>query len=274
MSGADTNANSLYATLTSGVSFTLPTPDLSASQFQLPITAAINADILHLANSDLTSGVQGGAGTFDVLMKGVKAQLEGEYKAGRITGAEYTKAYIALTEQAIQGSIQFLLGRDQAYWQAVVAQTQAITARTQAETAKAQLALARYQAEAAKADYALTKLKLATEGMQYDTLNYTLSNILPAQKLLLGEQMEAQRAQSTDMRSDGATVGGLLGKQKALYEQQILSYRQDAMTKGAKIFSDAWTVLRTTDDAMPVPDGFSETNLNAVLASVRTALSI
>jgi hypothetical protein len=49
-----------------------------------------------LTNADLTTGAINGTGAFDKLMVGVAAQLQGEYDAGRITGAEYTKAYISI----------------------------------------------------------------------------------------------------------------------------------------------------------------------------------
>lgn len=276
MSGGDTVANGLFTTLTAGVNFTLPTVDLTLPAFQIPDSPGTYAAVTKLTPADLTEGTVGGAGVFDQLMRGVKSHLEVEFKANRITGAEYTKAYIALVEQALQGAVQFLVNRDQSFWQATVAQTQAITARTQAETAKTELAIARYKAETSKAEYALTKMKLATESVQYDTGSYQLNFLLPAQKILLGEQMEAQRAQSADTRSDGAIVAGLLGKQKALYDQQIVSYQQDAKTKGAKIWSDAWTVMRTTDDATTPPAQFTDTpgNLNTVLSNLRTDLGI
>jgi hypothetical protein len=64
---------------------------------------------LKLINADLTTGAINGTGTFDKLMVGVAAQLQGEYDAGRITGAEYTKAYITLTQSALVHHYNFYL---------------------------------------------------------------------------------------------------------------------------------------------------------------------
>jgi hypothetical protein len=177
--------------LTDGVSFEVPNVDLSGTQFAFPgdVTAAMYAVLTKLTNEDLTTGVDG-TGTFDVLMKSFAAHLKVEYNANRITGAEYTKAFIALTESAMSGAVQFLLGRDQAFWAAQNAQIAAITARVGLETAKVQHAALQFQALTAEADYALTKLKLATEDAQYGTLKYQLDNTLPAQHGQVLQQTE------------------------------------------------------------------------------------
>lgn len=274
MSAGDTLANTLFSTLTSGVSFALPAVDLSAAEYRLPASEAITADIPRLSNEDLTAGQVSGDGTFDVLMRGVKAQLEGEFKAGRITGAEYTKAYIALTQEAIQGSVQFLLGRDQAYWQAVVAQAGAVTARVQLQTAMAQLAAQRYQASLAASEFALTKMKLATEEASYEAAAYQVSSLLPANLDLVKEQKEAARAQTLDTRTDGIAVNGSVGMQKALYSQQITSYKRDAENKAAKIFADAFTVIKTLDEGAAVPDQFTQANISSILLAMRNNLSL
>lgn len=44
---------------------------------------------------------------------------------------------------------------------------------------------------------------------------------------LVAEQMESQRSQTTDFRSDGLPVTGLTGKQKALYGYRSLSYKRE-----------------------------------------------
>jgi len=44
--------------------------------------------------SDLTTEVPDGPGVFDVMMKSIKNHIQEEYEENRITGEEYTKAYI------------------------------------------------------------------------------------------------------------------------------------------------------------------------------------
>lgn len=181
--GGDVLASELMAALLTGEDVNIPTINFSGSEYSIP--GDINSDaydvLVKLSDSDLTTGAINGTGAFDKLMVGVAAQLQREYDAGRITGAEYTKAYIALTGSALSSSLQYLLSRDAAYWQAVQAQAASVTARVQLATVKAENARAQIEALTAKSNYALTKLKLATEDVQYGSLKYKLDNIDPLQ---------------------------------------------------------------------------------------------
>jgi hypothetical protein len=243
--GAELEANSLMTALLGNENFDLPDIDMSGTDWDLPggINNPALGELPRLTNDDLTTKQVDGDGTFDYLMSSVKAHLMVEFKNNRITGAEYVKAYIALTEAAMQNATQYLIQRDGAFWQAATAQMNLLTARAQLAIAKAQFVNQKFDALTAKANYALTKLKLSTESVTYCTAQYNLSTMLPQQYVLLteqiagakeqtklttgqikltGEQMESQRSQTTDTRSDGLPVTGLTGKQKAMHEQQRL----------------------------------------------------
>jgi hypothetical protein len=279
--GAETEANALMTSLLAGVAFDVPTPDLSGAEFEIPLDPGLVLPVA-LTNADLTTGVVGGAGTFDQVMKSILAHLGGEYEKNRITGEQFTKAYIELTSASLGNAVQYLLGRDQAYWGAVAAQMQAkiataqfVTARVQLEIAKADLAAKQYEAKTNEANYALTKLKLATESIGYCVAKFQLDEMLPVQKTMLTEQMEAARAQTMDTRSDGLTmVVGVLGKQKALYDQQITSYKRDAETKAAKLFTDAWITQKTIDEGLLPPGQFANANLDIILNRMRVNLEL
>lgn len=272
--GGDVLASELMLALLTGEDVSIPTIDFSGSEYSIP--GDINSDaydvLVRLSDSDLTTGAINGTGAFDKLMVGVAAQLQREYDAGRITGVEYTKAYIALTGSALSSSLQYLLSRDAAYWQAVQAQAASVTARVQLATAKAQNAAAQLEAKNIKATYALTKLQLAKADADYGSAKYTLEEILPVQKINVQEQAEAQRAQTMDTRSDGTTaVTGSIGKQNALYAQQIISYQKDSQLKAGKIFSDIWTVQKTVDESPDVPDAFGYETINDVMQTIITS---
>lgn len=269
--GADTEANALLISLTSGDDFVIPDIDLSGPEYQIPGdgTGPAYDPIEPLTEAKLTTRVVGGTGMFDGLMVTFSAHLKAEFEKGRITGSDYTKAYIALTESALSGAVQYLLGKDQAFWQAQLAQAQAITAKVQLATAKVQMAAVQIEAMNAKAGYALTKLKLSTESVTYCTAQYNLTNMLPQQLEVLKEQTEAQRAQTLDTRTDGTTIVGLLGKQKALYTQQITSYQRDAEVKTAKLFTDAWITQKTMDEGLLPPNGFTNTSLDTILTKLK-----
>ena len=282
--GADTTANTLLTSLLAGNSFDLPDVDLSDDMFQIPVDdGSLLDNVEKLTNEDLTTRVVDGSGVFDALMSGLSAHLKKEYEQNRITGEQYTKAYTASLGGALQTATSFLLGRDQAYWQAVLAQMQArtteiqvVTARVQLEVAKAQLATARIQALNAEAEFGLTKMKIATEDQQYCLLKmqteqgeYTLNEIMPTQKTLLEEQVEVQRAQTLDTRTNGAEIRGSVGKQKDLYTQQITSYQRDAEVKAAKLFTDAWITQKTIDEGLLAPGAFRNESVNVILRNIK-----
>ena len=277
--GADTEANALIASLTAGEDFTIPSIDLSGPEFQFPggPGGPLYQIIKPLTIDQLTTGEVGGSGVFDQLMKSMGAHLTKEMEKGRITANEYSKVYIQGMESALGAGVQFLLGRDEAFWNAQSAQVQAFTARVQMETAKVELASQQLTALNMRAGFALTKLKLASESVTYCTAQYNLDKMLPQQFINLGvqekllkEQVESQRAQTADVRTDGFSVAGLMGKQKDLSSQQILSYQRDSEVKAAKLFTDAWITMKTIDEGLLPPSNFQNTSLDAVLATLKT----
>lgn len=269
--GAEVEANRLLLALTEGEDFALPNIDMSGPEWDIPggDGSPIFAEVTRLTNEDLTTRVVGGSGTFDALMASASAHLKQEFKEGRITGGEYTKAYIATLESCMGNATQYLLGRDQAYWAAAMAQIQAVSARVALATSKAQYVLAKFQALNAKSEYALTKLKLSTESETYCAALFNVEQTLPQQLKLLIEQTEAQRAQTLDKRSDGATVSGSIGKQKELYTQQITSYQRDAEVKASKLFTDAWITQKTIDEGLTPPNGFTNSSIDDVLTTLK-----
>lgn len=217
--GADVVADALMDSLLVGEAFTLPTVNLNDPAFSFPTIVGnpLYAQIAKLTNADLTTRTVGGAGTYDAIMQSQAVHLQQEFTAGRITGAEYAKAYVALAQSAGSQAVQYLLGKDQAYWAAVIAQGQALTARVQLETAKAQLAIALIEANNQRATFALNKIRLANEDAQYGITKYTLANMLPAQTA----QITAQTALTT--------------KQTSVVEQEILVKQQEVLVKQQQV---------------------------------------
>ena len=267
--GGDVLASELMAALLTGEDVNIPTIDFSGSEYSIPgdINSAAYDVLVRLSDSDLTTGAINGTGAFDKLMVGVAAQLQGEYDAGRITGVEYTKAYIALTGSALSSSLQYLLSRDAAYWQAVQAQAASVTARVQLATAKIQNAAAQLEAMNVRANYALTKLKLASMDIEYATGQYNLENLLPS-------QLAQTNAQTSLLSYDLTTVkpaevanlnkqGTLLDSQKLGQDKQnetanytlinLLPKQVDLLGEQiAGAVKDTETKTYTLDELMPV----------------------
>jgi len=120
---------------------------------------------------------------------------------------------------------------------------------------------------------ALQKRNLTSDA---DIKDFNLTNTLPTQVTLIGEQItltteqsEAERSKTLDARSDGATVVGSVGKQKDLYTQQIDSFIKDAQHKTAKMYLDGWITQKTLDEGLTAPTQLTNIEINEVLAAVR-----
>lgn len=270
--GGEIEAKKIFDYLTQGLDMTLPEIDWNDEMWKLPFDkdSSMFKPIPQITNAELTSGCVNGSGVFDQLMQSVKAHLDVEFKSQRITGAEYAKTYIALMESAMANATQFLLQRDQAYWQAQAAQMQAFIGMVGTATAKADYVKTLSEAKTAAAGYALTIMKLSTEDMAYGTAKYNLDQILPQQWELVKEQTEVQRAQTLGNRKDGSPVAGVLGKQTELYGQQIVSYKRDAEVKAARPFIDAWITMKSIDEGLLPPAGFENASIDKVLTKLKT----
>ena len=109
-----------------------------------------------------------------------------------------------------------------------------------------------------------------------DTKDYQLASVLPTQVTLVEKQViltveqgEAERAKTLDVRADGATVIGSVGKQKDLYTQQIDSFIKDAQHKTAKMYLDGWITQKTLDEGLTAPGELVNAEIDDVLAGVR-----
>lgn len=264
--GSELDATYLYTQLVGADNDDLPAMDLDDETHVVPWTK--DSDVLKpVVKLEITEVVA----DLHALMDGLGQELKKEHDAGRITGAKYAETYIALTQAALASAVQFVLGKDQAFWMSAKTQADAITSHNQNELARQNVALARAQ-------FALTKLKLATEDSQFGQSEYTRLTMLPAQKSMTDEQKESQRAQTSNTRSDGSTpVAGIMGAQKDLYVQQKQSYIDDTKIKAARVFSDLWTTQKTLNDLVSVPDAFDpspgsdgETFINSIFGNLKT----
>lgn len=200
---SDVVAQHLYDGLVSAGEFDVPTVNLSDPQFANPDFTGndLIAQLSRLTEADLTSRSPEGSGLFDGLMESIKAHLNEEHTSNRITSKEYADTYVALTSAALGNAVQFLLSRDQAYYQSVlvqkqaeVAAIQAVTARVELEKAKAELISVQADAKTRAAQYVHTMIMAAGEDAkrcltekqssvaqaQYDQTLYETAQILPA----------------------------------------------------------------------------------------------
>lgn len=175
----------------------------------------------------ITDGTLTGNGIFDVWMRAIGAHLLREYKEGRITGDEYAKAYIAILNNLLNAAVQFL---------------------TQDASVFMQLEKLKYELPILEAQLKLADKDLELKGKQID--NATKDLELKGKQLdLLAEQAKAAQAQYKDT-IDGVPVGGVLGKQMAIYTAQAKGFKDQALQAAAQMMINTWNVRRNTDEGL------------------------
>lgn len=221
-----------------------PNIDLSSDEFTIkidqdsPLFSYISKlDINELTNRDET-------GAFDVIAKSVKSLIREEFEGGRITGADYSKSYTALLEVALSNSVQFLLNKDKSYWESQQGQFDAMAKKVGIELIKAQISQSQMESLNQQVNYANGKISLMTQKENYCT---AVAN---------REITIAKNAELQDTQID-------------LYKQQIVSYKRDSEVKAARIFTDAWITMKTIDEGLLAPDGFTNEHLDDVLKSIK-----
>ena len=114
-------------------------------------------------------------------------------------------------------------------------------------------------------------IKEQVEAQRSQTLDTRSDNLTPVagtigiQKSMMREQVEAERAKTIDTRTDGTIIIGSIGKQKDLYTQQIDSFVKDAKHKTAKMYLDGWVTQKTLNEDLDAPAELS----NVTVAGVR-----
>lgn len=192
-------AQNAYTELAPDADFPSVPLDLSGDNYALPSTGEGNSlygSVDKISLDNLTDGETTGPGTFDKLMASMRAHLEHEFECNRISGEEYTKAYIALTTAALTTGTSFLLQKEQAFYQNQLVQMQARSAEIQAVIAAAQLeeqkqsaVAAQFNALNARAQFALTKMQLASACAEINRIEQEIA-VTAARKL----QVEAETA--------------------------------------------------------------------------------
>ena len=275
MADIDIRSKELLSSVTEGLDFSIPNVDFDDSAFDIPesLANALQNTPEQLTIDTLTECVVDGNGCFDKVMTALKAHLNLEYEAGRITGAEYTKAYIASMQGALQFSVQYLLGKDNAFFQALGTQASALRANIDAYTAKVQLAIAQAQAHQLKAQYATTVLQLSATEEQKELVE-AQTEVQKQQKGLLLEQTEQAHAQVSDTQLDGSTpVTGYTGNQNKLLKQQVEAFKHDAIVKGSKIFTDSFATQLSMSTATVAGTGLDAQGIAKATSALQASIA-
>lgn len=219
-------------------------PDITPSIVPVTIDTTITGTVPdEVTVADLTDGNVQGNGVFDQLMRAVGRHLTLEYDANRITGADYTQAYIGSIAAVLQSSVQFVLSKDREV--------------LSAELVKEQILKTRADTEATLQAATLTKQQQSTEALR-GVVTAGQANKIAAEERLVKWKTTTEQAQtlSTVKNADddtdivllnGSTAVGTMGKQQLLYQRQADGFLRDAEQKAAKLFADLAAVRYTTN---------------------------
>lgn len=248
--GGSDEAEAVFDRLVEDGDFDFPDIDFDSSDFQIPPTAGnpLYENINPIDLTQLTTRVVGGPGVFDALMDAMSAHLKSQYEQDRITGREYADVYTAAIQGAMSQAVQFLMGKDNAYWQAVMTQAQAQTAainavrsRIELENTKLEYFTRKAGAKTAAADFAVKKLQLALmdqdfcqkllekDALQLDVENKKFVNdfMLPLQRDQLQGQVDQIQAVITGIGWDNqlkeADVEQMLPKRIEMLDSEMQS---------------------------------------------------
>lgn len=187
---------------------------------------------------DLTEQSLTGAGVLDALLTTIKLHLDREFQEERIKGNEYANAYVQLVSAALNAAVQYAVSKPES--EAKVADMEALRPSTVLASEKNVVKI--------ETEKELIRAKLMTEIAQtMDVIEWT-----PGQPI---------------------SVLGVIGKQKALYEEQKQGYVKDAIIKAAKIYADtAHLQLNVNENYTNGSNGLSDGHIATMMAKVSGAV--
>lgn len=189
--------------------------------------------------TDLTAVTATGGGAFDTLMAAVAANIEKEFLAGRIKGAEYSQVYLGALESTLRTALEYLLQRDRNVLEAQLLEQQVLKAQVEVQVLEQQRLNAAQELLVLQAQ--VDKLIAEKEIIEASQLKTDQEIALLAQKVL------TERAQVEAGIADPTSV---IGRQNSLYQAQTEGFERDAEQKAANIMVGVWNVLRTTDSTV------------------------
>lgn len=239
-----------------------------------------------IETKQLTGGALDEAGVFDELMRSFKSHIQEEHTANRITDQNYSTVYLGGMEAAMRAALEFVLNKE--LNNARIEQIQKQNLKLDEDTAlvQAQIALINKQIEQATAEIALINARVITEGHNADLVEENAVNagkqgvILDKQAQKIDADKDVSVEQKFNLQAqrmntvNSLPVEGSIGKQKELYQAQIDGFARDAEQKLSKMLLDAWSVSRTTNDAVEVPTEANNTNIDEVLAYAKVGIGM
>ena len=214
----------------------------------------------------ITDGLLGGTGSFDVLMSAITAHIDQQYEKNRITSSDFGAVYLGSIQTTLEQAINFTLssGKTELEEKILQAQLEKLelekqltalqVARAETENQTAQVQLQKAQKELAQLDLQSALIAAQTAKTNTETnLTQQQVNRTVQEIELVKQKITTEKAQTTDGYS------GVIGKQVALYAAQATGFTRDSEQKAAKLVLDIVATQMTQNDEYTV----AGTNLHA-----------
>ena len=206
----------------------------------------------------LTNGLD--QGLVDILLAKLREELIKEYNEGRITGAEYTRAFQAMLTEVMSQAVQFTLQKDASRWQAQEIQLKAIQALYQAMLVKAQVAKTQYDTEAAKVEFLRAKIGAELDALQVETARFGLEHLSVEQEKMLKAQIVTEEKKQ-DLLANQATN---TTEQTNLYKQQIKSFKARDHIQGLGLMQSTWAAYASiSPEVAEIPTWANPAGINS-----------
>lgn len=173
----------------------------------------------------LTECTLEGSGVLDKLLHTARVHLQDEFQQGRITGKEYSNAYIAIYDRMVQSAIAYTLAAEKAPYE--IAQLEAQTALTEEQ---------RKQVEEE------TRYRLPAEIQQIqaqtELVKFQKDELLPAQVALTTQQKDNLEAEGLNIPKQGELIDAQVIatlREGDLKEKQILLAEKDILLRDKEL---------------------------------------
>lgn len=186
-------------------------------------TIPVDIEIPEITTETLTEKTLNGDGVFDQLMAGVNTQILEQYSADRITADNYGQVYLGALQTVLGQSVQFLLNKDKAAYEAALVLAQVKKAEKEIDLVDAQILLTEAQTDKVRQDIAYSQDEQTLIPFQKDKLSREIE--------LIAAQAEVAEKQVILMDSEIAKAE----KEVEVMAQQILQSQEDIKKTQAEI---------------------------------------
>lgn len=185
------------------------------------ITPCVDIDI-----TQLTTGELDGTGVFDILMKTSREHLIREHSAGRITGQDFTNAYISMMQAVMAQATQYALMKDKTAYDISLVSAQTNLVKQQEDNAikeglniEANTALVEARTLTESSNKELLDAQVITEGFQQEDIKQST--------LLRASQTAQVEAETLNIPKQGLSIEAQIEKLK---EETIAISKQSGFT--------------------------------------------